>query len=203
MNVTAYSQELDAALKDYLPPLSMSAEQVLTQFEVEGLALFKELVSGGVVKLSADETTLTRLRLHLRHSLDVLVTVCQYVNPRDVGLFTKTIARMRALSEDKNNDYSPFNIYKCGNLGLATRLGDKISRITNAVLQGTALKVKDEGLLDTALDAVNYCVYHLMVAKDEWVTEAERVQFCAYLREHGGGELAGMYRPVGGRMVSL
>lgn len=70
----------------------------------------------------------------------------------------------RLLMEKKNHDYAndqdPFaNFRMFGVLGVAVRLGDKLSRLTSFLQQGQ-LSV-DESLRDTVLDMINYCVIFL------------------------------------------
>jgi hypothetical protein len=70
----------------------------------------------------------------------------------------------RLLMEKKNHDYAnekdPFaNFRMFGVLGVAVRMGDKLSRLTS-FLQNGELSV-DESLRDTVLDLINYSVIFL------------------------------------------
>lgn len=62
----------------------------------------------------------------------------------------------------KNHDYAasddPFRNFRTfGELGILVRLSDKIARLHSFVENGT-LAVKDESVLDTCLDIINYSV---------------------------------------------
>ena len=70
----------------------------------------------------------------------------------------------RQLMEKKNHDYAseedPFaNFRLFGVLGVAVRMGDKLSRLTSFMKNGE-LSV-DESLRDTVLDLINYSVIFL------------------------------------------
>jgi len=86
------------------------------------------------------------------------------------------------LMERKNHDYAgkdggdPFaNFRRCEALGLCSseigvlvRISDKLARLTTFTKDGE-LKVKDEGVKDTILDLINYCVlfYGLIKSKEK------------------------------------
>lgn len=86
------------------------------------------------------------------------------------------------LMERKNHDYAgkdggdPFaNFRRCEALGLCSseigilvRISDKLARLTTFIKDGE-LKVKDEGVKDTILDLINYCVlfYGLIKSKEK------------------------------------
>ncbi len=62
----------------------------------------------------------------------------------------------------KNHDYAalsdPFRNFRLfGELGILVRLSDKLARLQSFVENGE-LKVKDESVLDTCLDLINYSV---------------------------------------------
>lgn len=78
----------------------------------------------------------------------------------------------RALSSRKNHDYSggkdtthPFlNFTRCESMGICkteagilVRMTDKLSRLSTFITTGE-FKVKDEAVLDTVLDLINYSV---------------------------------------------
>jgi hypothetical protein len=83
-----------------------------------------------------------------------------------------------AISQKKNADYTgatsdPFanlrSVEQLGiptEVGLLTRMMDKMSRIASFVQKGE-LQVKDESVQDTLLDLANYCALFAGVIEDE------------------------------------
>lgn len=206
MNIESYERELEMALDAFTAPDIGVEKSVLTAFDVAMLDHAFRLVKSQTIKMAATHENLTILRALVVDSLRVLYAACRFAHDDEqesdiAARFKNYLEHMQQVSRDKNNDYSPFNILKCGNLGLFTRLGDKTSRIVNGLLADTTLKVKDESLIDTALDAVNYSVYQIMIALDEWVTVEERLEFQEYLNEHGGKHLRRFYAPGLGPVV--
>ncbi|MFW9972575.1 MAG: hypothetical protein ACFFDF_20480 [Candidatus Odinarchaeota archaeon] len=78
--------------------------------------------------------------------------------------------KMLEITQKKNHDYAGFEDNPFANFtivertgiatteqGFLTRIMDKISRINSFIIQGT-LKVKDEKIEDTILDACNYLI---------------------------------------------
>lgn len=208
MNIELYNQILDEGLSRFAPPEPDQEDLILRTYEVESTRLTLRLLEAGLMKVSAhaDDGFLSMLKQQVVTSLVILYIAVRKVSPgmtpeEVLARFHATVQRMRQVSQDKNNDYSPYNIFKAGNIGLATRIGDKISRINNNLLQGTTLKVKDEGVLDTALDLVNYCTYHILIALDVWVTDAEREAWMNFLWHSGGRDIKHYYVPVGRQPV--
>lgn len=77
-------------------------------------------------------------------------------------LHTELTTSAKELMVAKNHDYAgtsdPFrNFRRFGLLGILVRLGDKLARLESFVENGE-LKVKDESVLDTVLDAINYSI---------------------------------------------
>lgn len=81
-----------------------------------------------------------------------------------------TVNKMAQITAAKNADYTgasddPFanftNVESLGicstEQGFATRMTDKLSRISSFIKSGT-LQVKDESVTDTLLDLANYCI---------------------------------------------
>ena len=78
--------------------------------------------------------------------------------------------KMAEITRAKNADYTghsedPFSNFKSVEVlgictteqGFATRMMDKMGRISSFIKQGT-LQVKDESVTDTLLDLANYCI---------------------------------------------
>jgi hypothetical protein len=89
---------------------------------------------------------------------------------REQLLQLHTLVTTQALSimKDKNSDYGGNNdalrnfrlVEQLGipmEIGILTRLADKIARISNIITKGSAA-VKDETVYDTILDGINYLV---------------------------------------------
>lgn len=214
MNVTLYNQELDLARWHYRRPQPHEVRGIVESYEIRLMDQVADLLAAGVLKMGASPRALAYLRNGVVEALQVLGAVlvaeaaaaCGSVEQKLQGAderFNRKLDEMRDLSLRKNNDYSPFNIFKSGNLGLATRMGDKISRIHNAVVQGTELRVPSENIVETSLDLVNYAVYQVMVAMDAWVTEEQRRKFLDYLIEAKADRMCPLYIGVGDAMVRV
>src|SRR5574343_566796 len=77
-------------------------------------------------------------------------------------LFGELQQKQKDIMIKKNSDYStdsdPFENFRMyGELGFAVRLSDKFSRLKRYMEKGN-LSVKDETIVDTLLDASNYCL---------------------------------------------
>ena len=97
--------------------------------------------------------------------------------PEQVKAFAETIGKMHRTHLAKNADYSPSNILLTGEVGLATRLWDKIARILN--LTGFQLIVNlgrfvgsrepmNEALDDAYLDSAVYSIIGLLLRQGKW-----------------------------------
>ena len=97
--------------------------------------------------------------------------------PQQVAAFIDTIMRMYRVHLDKNADYSPANILGTGQVGLVTRLWDKMARLMN--LTGFQIEISEatfttpidpkcESLDDTGLDLANYGVIFDIHRKGAW-----------------------------------
>lgn len=98
--------------------------------------------------------------------------------PAQCRAFLETVMRMYRLHLDKNADYSPANILATGEIGLVTRLWDKIARLLN--LYGFRFRIEAAGTLepprqpkheavdDTFLDAAVYSIIGLLVRQKAW-----------------------------------
>lgn len=98
-------------------------------------------------------------------------------SPSQVKGFVEIIMQMYRVHLSKNSDYSPANILGTGEVGLVTRLWDKVARLMN--LMGFRIDVqlssfsqpeapKHESINDTLLDAANYSVIGLLLRQDRW-----------------------------------
>ena len=74
------------------------------------------------------------------------------------------------LFDTKQMDYGSTNIAACGEMGIAVRLQDKVSRMRNLLLK----ELKNEGdanhepLEDTYKDAANYAMIGLLLKRGLW-----------------------------------
>lgn len=74
----------------------------------------------------------------------------------------------------KNRDYGAQNLSASGIIGIAVRIGDKVSRIWQLVgLRGQhTASVKEENIADTFLDLANYAVVGYLMASGSWPTSS-------------------------------
>ena len=97
--------------------------------------------------------------------------------PEQSAAFRATVMDMYRLHLTKNADYSPANILGTGEVGLVTRMWDKVARLMN--LTGFKLTVTDskfetpttpkhESILDTVHDLAVYSVIYLLHAAGKW-----------------------------------
>lgn len=208
MNSVVYNNILDKALESFSPGGLVDDARLIKDYEVRLNRYFMGLLGHGVLKIQANKANLAFLEEMLLKSIRIAWRAYRRQNSdmNDIDFeqsFMQQVAKMRALSNSKNNDYSPYNIYKGMSIGLAARMGDKISRIGNAIIAGTILQTKDEKLIDTALDLVNYSIYAIMVALDQWVTDEQRVEFVSSLTANGGDEMAQFYQKVGNDEITV
>ena len=83
------------------------------------------------------------------------------------GLHEKNIT----LAQAKNHDYASGgvdNITLPGIYSITTRLLDKTSRIYSLSLPGVERQVRDESLLDTLSDGINYSAFGIMLLNGVW-----------------------------------
>lgn len=97
--------------------------------------------------------------------------------PKQSRAFLSTVMRMYRVHLDKNADYSPANILGTGQVGLVTRLWDKVARLM--ALTGFRVEIagssfdaprepKHESIDDTLLDAANYAIIGLLLREGVW-----------------------------------
>ena len=99
------------------------------------------------------------------------------LRPLQCNAFLSTIMKMYRIHLSKNHDYSPANILATGEIGLVTRLWDKIARLLN--LTGFKFTViydgfqppsqpKHESIDDTLMDSAVYSIIGILLRKDSW-----------------------------------
>lgn len=98
--------------------------------------------------------------------------------PKQAKAFAEIVGKMYRTHLRKNADYSPANILATGEVGLVTRLWDKIARLLN--LTGFRFSITDAGrfessrepsneaIEDTYEDAAVYSVIGLLLRKGVW-----------------------------------
>ena len=102
-------------------------------------------------------------------------TEVQY--PEQVEGFIKKIMGMYSVHLRKNEDYSPANIMGAGEVGIVTRLWDKMARLMN--LTGFDIKVeassfrapkepKHESIEDNAMDMAVYSIIFQLFREGKW-----------------------------------
>lgn len=98
-------------------------------------------------------------------------------SPEQCRTFAEITGQMYRTHLSKNSDYSPMNILMTGEVGLVTRLWDKISRLLSLtgfrakIEQGTfdAPRVpKNEAIDDTYMDLSVYGVIGLLLRRGKW-----------------------------------
>lgn len=99
-------------------------------------------------------------------------------SPVQVQAFIEQLMQMYRVHLSKNRDYSPANIHGTGEIGVAVRLWDKVSRLLN--LYGFEIEIEEpasfrppedpahEPINDTLLDAATYGVIGKLLRNDQW-----------------------------------
>jgi hypothetical protein len=97
--------------------------------------------------------------------------------PQQAAEFRKLIGIMYRTHLHKNADYSPANILGTGEIGLVTRLWDKMARIMNlagfrltisASVYETPKVPKNEALEDSFMDMAVYAIIGLLYKAGKW-----------------------------------
>lgn len=95
--------------------------------------------------------------------------------PKQCESFKKIIEEMYQVHLEKNHDYSPRSILSVGEVGLATRVWDKVTRLLN--LTGFNIETgeytkpkspKNESINDTLLDLANYAIIWKILREGNW-----------------------------------
>ena len=95
-----------------------------------------------------------------------------------VTMFSELTSQMLETFKKKNADYGDSTTKTFKEFGLisyAVRLDDKLSRIKSFCKKG-ALEVKDESIVDTLLDAANYCLLAVIDIKNQKRYEKSHVR---------------------------
>jgi|WetSurMetagenome_2_1015567.scaffolds.fasta_scaffold00049_13 hypothetical protein len=98
-------------------------------------------------------------------------------SPNQAQAFRELLGKMYRVHLQKNADYSPANIAGTGEVGLATRMWDKMARLMN--LSGFNLEVKllnfsqpkepkNESIEDTLMDMAVYALINLLYRAGKW-----------------------------------
>lgn len=99
-------------------------------------------------------------------------------SPNQARRFREILGRMYRTHLRKNADYSPANVLATGEVGLVTRLWDKIARLLS--LYGCKFKIEGPGewngskapsceaVEDTFLDAAVYAIIGLLLREGSW-----------------------------------
>lgn len=83
---------------------------------------------------------------------------------------TKVAVECLQLFDTKQMDYGSTNISSSGELGIAVRLQDKVSRMRHIIINDLKGKkdVNHEALVDTYLDAANYSMIGMLLNRRLW-----------------------------------
>lgn len=126
----------------------------------------------------ADHLDIPTLRAdELPGDLTQLIPSTERLRPNQSQAFLDTVMSMYRVHLQKNADYSAANILATGEVGLVTRLWDKVARLLNLVgfridvQKGeyvAPLAPKNESIDDTLLDAAVYSVIGLLLRRGKW-----------------------------------
>jgi hypothetical protein len=101
----------------------------------------------------------------------------EVLRPIQAEAFVNTVMKMYRVHLDKNADYSPANILGVGEIGLVTRLWDKMARLLNLVgfrmeiassRFEAPLKPKNESIDDNLMDMAVYAIIGQLLRKGKW-----------------------------------
>lgn len=101
----------------------------------------------------------------------------EIARPLQCEEFINTTMKMYRMHLNKNADYSPANILGTGEIGLITRLWDKVARLMNLtgfeidarlIRHRIMLFPKNESIDDTLIDTANYSIIGLILRKQLW-----------------------------------
>ena len=89
----------------------------------------------------------------------------------DMGVeMLRIVCECVQLFDTKQQDYGSTNIAACGEMGIAVRLQDKVSRMQILLLKELKGQgdINHESLEDTYKDAANYSIIGLMLKRGLW-----------------------------------
>lgn len=85
---------------------------------------------------------------------------------RHKQLSAKALSLMKVKNQDYGANEDPFrNFRRHGLYGITVRLSDKLARLDNFIERGK-FSVKDESLIDSCLDIINYAVLFAAMNED-------------------------------------
>lgn len=97
--------------------------------------------------------------------------------PRQVDAFINVVMKMYRVHLAKNADYSPANILGTGEIGLVTRIWDKVARLMNLIgfrmeVSGSVFELsknpKNESIDDSIMDLAVYAVIWMLNRLQVW-----------------------------------
>jgi hypothetical protein len=105
------------------------------------------------------------------------LNMVEKLRPKQAGGFIDIVMKMYRVHLEKNSDYSPANILGTGEIGLVTRVWDKIARLMN--LFGFRINIggsefvkpelpKNESVDDNLMDLAVYAIIWQLLRKGIW-----------------------------------
>jgi hypothetical protein len=97
--------------------------------------------------------------------------------PQQAQAFREILDEMYQVHLDKNADYSPANILGTGEIGLVTRIWDKVSRLMNLTgfrieIASSCMEIPDEpmneSIDDTLMDLAVYAIIGMILRRGKW-----------------------------------
>ncbi len=102
-------------------------------------------------------------------NIDLLLIskILDYLSDFDSNKRSEILKEAYETGVKKNHDYGSDNILVFGSKGLYVRIVDKLQRFKN-LSAGKKARVEDEKIEDTLKDALNYCIYDIMLQNGVW-----------------------------------
>lgn len=103
--------------------------------------------------------------------------ITEMTRPIQTRAFRELLDKMYQVHLDKNADYSPANILGTGEIGLATRVWDKVSRLMNLIgyrieIASTEyvapMEPKNESIEDNVMDLAVYAIIWKLLRDGKW-----------------------------------
>ena len=94
-------------------------------------------------------------------------TVCK----NKIGKHQAICTVLNRIYEKKNHDYGDSfsnSVKTLGIIAAITRIYDKVQRVISLTKPGVVPRVSDETLIDTLMDAANYCILTIMELEGEY-----------------------------------
>lgn len=170
LNTAHFEDECSCADSDYLD----GDLQLLARCDAIVMTPDWERSAGARVERAFAEAR--KIPVHVYPDLP-LVHPTEYNRPQQVRAFIDVVMQMYRVHLDKNADYSPANILGAGEIGLMTRVWDKISRLMN--LMGFRIEIsqskfdkpmmpKNESIDDNVMDFTVYGVIWQLHRRGTW-----------------------------------